>query len=649
MKNKIKAVSRNSPLAVKQAGEVFSLLPEIQFNLFTLDSYGDKHKEISLTEKIPDDFFTRELDEALLTGEADAAVHSAKDLPYPLSRGLLMAALTPAFDSRDCLVSRGGVKLKDLPAGARIGASSSERQKQIISLRKDLLPVDIRGTIGERLELINTGKIDALAVAFCALKRLGLEKNCSEILPFKTHPLQGMLAVVIKESRKDLKVLFSKIDGRRKYGRVYLVGSGSGDPELLTVKGMKILEKSHAVYYDDLIPKEILDYSRGEKFYVGKRKNLHSYSQSEIQEKLYESALKGLLTVRLKGGDPMIFGRAEEEINFLRSRGVDVEIIPGISASQSAASFYQIPLTERNISDSLAFITASHEKPEEIKTPPCGTLVYYMGSSRLKEISSALLKNGFPKDMPAALIHGMGYLSQKIEIRTVSDMADSFLSSPLIIIIGYSVKNALIRDKILYTGLNPDFIKNRIPGNVFHSPLIEIKERNPRPVIEIEKYHGIILTSRSAVNVFFKNYSLKTNQKIFAIGGGTAHEIEKWGEKSDFISEKPHSASLYQLIQEKKIFPLLYPCSSLSDNLIHQINGVEKKILYDTIEKKEIEINTEEFDGFVFTSPSTVKAFYHFFKEFPAEKIYYYMGPATEKSLLSYQVQKERMIHVQEV
>ncbi len=140
----IKVVSRQSPLALLQVQEVFGLFPEINYGLIKLESFGDKNKQISLLDNPPADIFTRELDEAILNGTADLAIHSAKDLPYPLPQGVEVIALFEAFDQSDSLVSRNNLTLETLAAGARIGTSSPTRKKELLALRPDVEVVSIR-------------------------------------------------------------------------------------------------------------------------------------------------------------------------------------------------------------------------------------------------------------------------------------------------------------------------------------------------------------------------------------------------------------------------------------------------------------------------------------------------------------------------
>ncbi|MFH1367677.1 MAG: hydroxymethylbilane synthase, partial [Elusimicrobiota bacterium] len=183
MKKKLRIITRESNLALEQVKEVIRHFSDIDFEIISRRSYGDKHKEVSLMPDVPGDFFTRELDRMLLDGEGDAAVHSAKDLSVPLTAGLSLIALLKADDRSDCLVSRNNLTLKNLLKGARVGASFEARKKQLLGLRPDLKIIPVRGTIEERLALVDNGRIDALVVAACALKRLGLESRISEILP----------------------------------------------------------------------------------------------------------------------------------------------------------------------------------------------------------------------------------------------------------------------------------------------------------------------------------------------------------------------------------------------------------------------------------------------------------------------------------
>ena len=196
--------TRPSPLAIKQIDELKRLFPMIDFEMVAISTQGDKDKITPLIQVEGDDFFTKEIDQALLKGEIDIALHSSKDLPDKLNAELKVVLETKSISSLDALVSKDRLKLMDLPYAARVGTSSERRKYQIRVLRQDLTLVDVRGNIGERLNLIEAGRIDALVVAQAALIRLGLTHMISEIFKadsFTTHPKQGSLALVIREDQ----------------------------------------------------------------------------------------------------------------------------------------------------------------------------------------------------------------------------------------------------------------------------------------------------------------------------------------------------------------------------------------------------------------------------------------------------------------
>jgi len=202
MKRTLRVGSRRSPLALKQVEEVKRLFPGVEFEIITYQTQGDKDKITPLSDVGGSDFFTGEIDAALLRGEIELAVHSSKDLPDNLAQGLAVVYETKSLNPYDALVSKDNRKLGGLTQGSRIGVSSLRRKRQIESLRPDLELVDIRGNIAERLSLLDSGKVDALIVAYAALLRLGLEKRAAEILTqqdFAAHPKQGRLALVAKE------------------------------------------------------------------------------------------------------------------------------------------------------------------------------------------------------------------------------------------------------------------------------------------------------------------------------------------------------------------------------------------------------------------------------------------------------------------
>lgn len=226
----------------------------------------------------------------------------------------------------------------------------------------------------------------------------------------------------------------------KRQGSVSLVGFGPGDPDLLTVKGLKLLKSADIIFYDDLTNKDFLIKFKAEKVYVGKRKGQHSHEQDEINQLLYLAAVDGKKVVRLKGGDPMLFAHGGEEIEFLRSRFIKVDVVPGVTAALAAAAFANIPLTHRGISSSVT-LTTGHAKTD-IHVPSSGTLVYYMGASNLHHIAEEVMRSGWNAETPVLLVYNASAKDQKEYYTTLQEVVDypQTYQTPLVIIIGEVVR-----------------------------------------------------------------------------------------------------------------------------------------------------------------------------------------------------------------
>lgn len=222
-------------------------------------------------------------------------------------------------------------------------------------------------------------------------------------------------------------------------GKVFLVGFGPGNPNLLSRRGEQLLFQADIIFYDDLLDHEFLARYRGEKHYVGKRRGNHSKEQDEINEVLYQAAQSGQLVVRLKGGDPLIFGRGSEERFYLEERGIAVEFVPGISSAIAAASLGDIPLTHRGIASSVSFGTA-HGK-SSYKIPNSDTAVYYMGASHMHEIATNYLEQGYPDDYPVGLVYKASFPDQEVTRTTIGQLSRGEVAakSPVIGIFGHTV------------------------------------------------------------------------------------------------------------------------------------------------------------------------------------------------------------------
>jgi uroporphyrin-III C-methyltransferase/precorrin-2 dehydrogenase/sirohydrochlorin ferrochelatase len=230
-------------------------------------------------------------------------------------------------------------------------------------------------------------------------------------------------------------------------GTVALIGAGPGDPELLTLKALRLLQSADVILYDNLVDRRILDYARrdAERVYVGKRRKDHGVGQDGIHDLLLAQVQAGRNVVRLKGGDPFIFGRGGEEIEALAAAGFDCTVVPGITAALGAATYAGIPLTHRELSQSVRFVTG-HRSEDRINldwpelAKPGQTLVIYMGRGGLREILGQLQAHGMGPEMPAALVANATLENQQVVQGTVSDLADRVaaadITGPTITLIG---------------------------------------------------------------------------------------------------------------------------------------------------------------------------------------------------------------------
>lgn len=238
-------------------------------------------------------------------------------------------------------------------------------------------------------------------------------------------------------------------------GKVFLVGAGPGDPDLITVKGIKAIKQSNVILYDRLVNKALLEYATEDTkmIYCGKSPDNHSLTQDEINELLVKLSLEGHTVTRLKGGDPFIFGRGGEEAETLKNYDIQFEVVPGITAGVAAPAYAGIPVTHRDYSSSVAFITGvmkdSIDEDEYWKHLALGpeTLCIYMGVKKLPEIKRLLVKHGRSSDTPVALIHCGTSNHQLTVTGTLDDIVtkSQHVKNPAMIVIGEVVK---LREKM---------------------------------------------------------------------------------------------------------------------------------------------------------------------------------------------------------
>ncbi len=201
-------------------------------------------------------------------------------------------------------------------------------------------------------------------------------------------------------------------------GKVYLVGAGPGAADLITLRGLRLLQQADVVLYDALVTSEMLEYCTQAKLIsVGKRSGQRSTAQIEINHQLVECARQYPITVRLKGGDPMLFGRADEELSALEAAGIEVEVVPGITTAFAAAATTKQPLTKRGIARSVAFFTSSTapNAPEHDTLPDCDTLVQYMGGQEALKTAQRLLAQGRSPELPVIVVENCSRENERVQ------------------------------------------------------------------------------------------------------------------------------------------------------------------------------------------------------------------------------------------
>ncbi len=389
-------------------------------------------------------------------------------------------------------------------------------------------------------------------------------------------------------------------------GVVYLVGAGPGDSGLMTARSLELIASADAIYYDRLIPPGALDGARddAELFYVGKAPGVSSVPQAEIGERLIEAARSGKSVVRLKGGDPFVFGRGGEEGEALRADGIEFEIVPGITAGVAATAYAGIPVTHRDDASAVAFITG-HEDPDKEESAldwealarfP-GTLVFYMGVKRLAANAASLIEAGREAGEPAAAVERGTMDGQRTVIATLGTLAETVerenVSAPALIVIGPVVqrrealawleRRPLNDRRVVVTRARPQAsgLAKTLRGlgaEVVELPAIRIEplldSETVRSAIErIGEYALICVTSPNGAHLLFEalgaggldaralagpqkqqieegrsNVGTKTGPVVAAIGPGTARALAAHGIAADIVPERFVAESLVEAL-----------------------------------------------------------------------------------------------------
>jgi uroporphyrin-III C-methyltransferase/precorrin-2 dehydrogenase/sirohydrochlorin ferrochelatase len=290
----------------------------------------------------------------------------------------------------------------------------------------------------------------------------GLFPNVQQRRAFWEDVFQGPIAdrQLAGQGAEAERLLQAKIDGDAPAttGEVYLVGAGPGDPDLLTFRALRLMQQADVVLYDRLVAPAILDLCRrdADRVYVGKQRADHALPQDQINQQLVDLAKQGKRVVRLKGGDPFIFGRGGEEIEELAAHGIPFQVVPGITAASGCAAYAGIPLTHRDHAQSVRFVTGhlkngSTDLPWKDLVSPSQTLVLYMGLIGLPVICEQLIKHGRAADTPAALIQQGTTVNQRVFTGTLANLpqlvAEHEVHAPTLVIVGEVVK---LREKLAW-------------------------------------------------------------------------------------------------------------------------------------------------------------------------------------------------------
>ena len=366
-------------------------------------------------------------------------------------------------------------------------------------------------------------------------------------------------------------------------GIVYLVGAGPGDIGLLTVKGMRCLQKAEVVIYDFHLNAQILNYINhdAEFIYAGKRGGHHTMTQDEINAAIVEKAKGGKVVCRLKGGDPFVFGRGGEEAQVLAKAGIEFEVVPGVSSSVAAPAYAGIPLTHRLYSSSFAVIPGYEDTTKEESAidwsklaTGVGTLVFLMAVKNIDVLTAKLIENGRSPETPVAVIRWGTRPDQKTVVSTLKDIAllvrEKDIKPPAVMVVGDVVnlrqelkwyeKKPMFGHRILVTREHSGGFETleELGAEIIRFSTVEIVppdkwDELDRAIDNISSYDWLIFTSSNGVKYFFRRLFDKDIDirelkgiKICAIGKKTADEVRKLGLKVDLVPEKFRAEGLIE-------------------------------------------------------------------------------------------------------
>jgi uroporphyrinogen III methyltransferase/synthase len=444
--------------------------------------------------------------------------------------------------------------------------------------------------------------------------------------------------------------------------RVYLVGAGPGDPGLITVRGQECIEAADVIIYDYLAAPALLIHARktAELIYVGKKGGDHTLSQDQINALIVEKAKAGFKVCRLKGGDPFIFGRGGEEAEVLAAKGIPFEVVPGVTSAVAAAAYAGIPLTHRELTATLAFVTG-HEDPHKEKSNidwdalsrGVGTLVFFMGVKNLPDITQKLIAHGKSPDTPVALIRWGTTPSQQTVAGTLDNISERVkkagLKAPAIIVVGEVVQlreslkwfenRPLLGKRIVVTRAREqasDLVKrlSDLGAACLEYPTIRVvapgDPKHLNDAIEnLGNYDWIVFTSVNGVKFFFerlfelgRDVRALNRMQTAAIGPVTAEQLFAHGLKSDIIPANYRAEAVVEAFRKENLKDkkILLPRAAearpvLPEELRKMGAQVDEVITYVTEKVKDNtnalieQLSAKTIDLITFTSSSTVKNF----------------------------------------
>ena len=545
--------ARGSRLSVVQAeGGIAFLAARVKgfkAKLLTFETPGDRDLSTPIEKSAPD-FFTRDLDEAVRSGEIDFAIHSAKDMPPQIADDLDWFWLPNREDPRDCWVMRTDFRPGECTV--RIGVSSARRAAYAKSVYPKAKLLPIRGAVDARLEQVAEGRFDAVLMAMAGLKRLYPEWREGERLPvscggvsLKVQPIsedelappegQGYLAIVFKKGEGRFNLI------RREFVKaVRFTSAGVGHAGLITVRGAQDLNEADVVLADSLSGFGGGDRRESARWVeVGKRCGAHSMAQEEITHLICDEVRKGRRVVRLKGGDAGLFGRLAEETDALDALDIPYLIRPGVSALTAATTPNGLLLTKRGEARGFAVSTP---RSTGTKTPQ----VFFMATRVARET----LKR-FPEDTPYAMVWDACGPYERIETGVCGKPRFRADGAPGLLVVGYAGR-PLQRKRVLLTcsaAVMPRAVC-RFEDRGWRTvewAMIELGARDgTRKQLERleDRFDAIVLTSPSAVRIFFETWKGDCRQlpQFWTCGAGTSAELRRHGVASDIMPENDFSS-----------------------------------------------------------------------------------------------------------